>query len=252
MRGNKKNKELIKIIYFLFIVIIVLLVIMAGLVISKTKTVKLNSKLNISEDELYVYLNYVPYVTENNSIFNEDAYYGTTKNARNIRMDNIYNTVFDNTISISSEEIIQNTSKCVSEEEFLNNLRGMYNIEIKINNFVYNNGEVKRVEDLYCSYSGSKKMEKTKINKVSTYKISNNKLVINEKALFVIQDGDTYKVYKNTNTTDSKDIYSSKSFEEAKKYAEENVSSANTFIHEFEGAEDSFYYVSTKVKKITE
>ena len=243
---KKKNQELIKIIYFLFAVIIVLLVLTVVFKIKKDNNVRYNEKLYLSKAEAENYLDYVPFVNDSNSLFLEDAYHGDKRNINNIRLDNVFVKAFDN--SEKNESNLENTTKCVDEMVFINNLRKMYNVDIKINNFIYKNGEVKRVNEMYCSYNTSNNEEKTKISSLVSYKVKSDSLTIKERAAFVSKDGDVYKVYKTT----SKDSAVNKSFNtmyEAVEYINDNMDSFNIFNHEFSGEDGLYHYESTDVLK---
>ena len=233
-----------------------------------TKVTEKEEQVKISEKELEEYLALVPMVLEDDgyeSGSNNDAYSGEKSTMETIeKTTTIYPMVFDKTNKVE-ESVIRNSSDsdargfgqdCTTEEEFKNKLNEIYNYPILVNEFSYPGGAVRKTSDnMYCKFFGRGSVGIDKVNKIIDYKVEDDKLVILEKAGFVVGEYREFEVYKTTKKGDPVYKYTvdensdlSNASSTGKNYIKEKIDNFYTFKHTFKkDSNNKYYWYSTEL-----
>lgn len=276
----KNTKSTTLVIVMLIIVILGL----AGLVFYQNKLLdkereKVNSnktdntsseveQKRFSEEELNNYLKMVPYLQEYNSDagyeemydYDEDAYTGKLVTANDLNEKLLLAQAYRHAERTDTKEEINHPAcgdnKCsafiyVKEETFKKTVKDMYNIDtIKVDGFNTGEGYVKLSKGYYAAIMTRGSMPIHKYNKLIKYEVKDNDLVIYEKVLFTASISAVTYVLKTTNSDLSTSLIQPTlgNFDEAEKYALNNIDSGNTYKHTFKvNNEGNYYWYSSEL-----
>ena len=224
-----------------------------------------NQNIKISQKELEKYLTYVPIFGEHMSNDDYNKYYGYSNDAysgKNITINELDKklllaTVYNLTTKLSETEK-KNILNCAGDtdcevvlaEDLKSNAKNIYNISnIQEQKFTNTSAEVSLNGKYYVARYGRGFTILKKINKLLSYEVNNNDLIIYEKAAFVYGDDSSNAfVAKLTNSgqIDTEKI-SMNNWQEVENYIKNNLDDFYTFKHTFKlGENNQYYYYSTE------
>lgn len=211
------------------------------------------------------YLKMVPYLQEYDSDsemyeYNEDAYTGklVTANDLNVKLllAQAYRYAERTNVQHSINHPICGNDLCtadiyVEEKTFKETVKDMYNIDtIKVDGFNTGEGYVKLSKGYYAAIMTRGSMPINKYNKLIKYEVKDNDLIIYEKVLFTASVSAVTYVLKTTNSDLSTSLIQPTlgNFDEAEKYALNNIDSGNTYKHTFKvNSEGNYYWYSSEL-----
>lgn len=221
-----------------------------------------------SEEELNNYLKMVPYLQEYNSDagyeemydYDEDAYTGKLVTANDLNEKLLLAHAYRHAERTDTKEEINHPAcgdnKCsafvyVKEETFKETVKYMYNID-KIKADVFNTieGYVTLSKGYYVAIITRGTTPIHKYNKLIKYEVKDNDLIIYEKVLFTASVSAVTYVLKTTNSDLSTSLIQPTlgNYDEAKKYALDNIDSGNTYKHTFKvNNEGNYYWYSSEL-----
>ena len=220
-----------------------------------------------SEEELNNYLKMVPYLQEYNSDagyeemydYDEDAYTGKSVTANDLNEKLLLAHAYRHAKRTDTKEEINHPAcgdnKCsafvyVKEETFKETVKDMYNIDtIKADAFNTIEGYVTLADGYYAALSFRGFTPVHKYNKLIRYEVKDNDLIIYEKVLFTAIISVAY-VLKTTDSDLSTSLIQPTlgNYDEAKKYALDNIDSGNTYKHTFKvNNEGNYYWYSSEL-----
>ena len=211
------------------------------------------------------YLKMVPYLQEYDSDsemyeYNEDAYTGklVTANDLNVKLllAQAYRYAERTNVQHSINHPICGNDLCtadiyVEEKTFKETVKDMYNIDtIKVDGFNTGEGYVKLSKGYYAAIMTRGSTPIHKYNKLIKYEVKDNDLIIYEKVLFTAGVSAVTYVLKTTNSDLSTSLIQPTlgNFDEAEKYALNNIDSGNTYKHTFKvNNEGNYYWYSSEL-----
>lgn len=251
------------------------------------------NKLN--DEDIKAYLEYIPFENDDNVLLcswnptkgynceNEVKYldaYSSSKATKEEISDElmlrmaIYKSeeldmseFFESDFDLCGEDENGNKRSCMmgqyySANDVINNIKKMYNRNVEPKDFSAGGCQVYYKNDAFAVGCSAGNNPPAKINKIDSYEIKDDELLIYEKALFIYElttktnnfiDITLQTAYKEDNIIKSFNVenYDANNIStEAKEFAEDNLDSANKYKHTFKKNNNGeYYWYSTEIVK---